>query len=361
MSIVDALNLDDVGNTSPFSAETILRMKAIIKKVVRELYVQIGVWEGDADSLYRDSYMEGNKLEAGRIKKRMPQMHQFYMLLLKYSLENTDRFKENAYHLLLDTFADCVENIYYDPITGMEYTKEEYEAFETVRQGPYRGKKVFVEKEDGRVHVIEHLQGANAYFDCQTTIEIDLDYPFINFDISQAPDSAKLLLMLLCWNYIKENFINKNSMNPKEARKLAICIDEAKKLLRYEPGGEFVDNLYRTARKRHIWPIVIVQSIRDLLHDTVSEGILRNTATYMMFKHEAVDEPIIKETLKCTDAIASQIVALGGEDNNKRFGEMCLVDTQTNEKVFVQVDYIKETEAFIMETNQANIAAMYGE
>ena len=105
-------------------------MGEIISKCVKLSFAQLGIVENDPGSLW---YYEENSF--ARVRKPLPTMHSFYMILLQEQATNTDKFKENAYSLLLGEYEDFVEELYYNPVTLEELTRDEYEALPVDRQG----------------------------------------------------------------------------------------------------------------------------------------------------------------------------------------------------------------------------------
>lgn len=338
-----------------FKAETLVSIDAIIKQCVRELFDDKQIYDGDPDSLYENESVSG-RFAAGRKKKRMPQQRDFYMKLLIHSSQNTNASQDVVYKLLLDVFEDTVEELYYCPMCLKEYTKEEYEALPSDGAGGH-----WCVHEDDKMEKVKRIHGAKAYFDTQSNIKMDLNLPCVSFDVSQVPDAERPLLMLICLNFIQENFIKLNSANPKLARKMIFSMDEAHRIFPFYEARQFADSLYRLARKRYVAPVLIMQSIADLAKYPDTADIIKNTETVLLFKHSYQDRKFIKDVLNITDSQIEMVLNLGGNVNakEKRAGEFCLYEKPTQKAVFVHADYLKDSELSIVETDAEVIAKMY--
>ena len=349
-----------VGSSSaPYPAETIDRMDTIVRSCIRRIYENIGLVDGDPDSLYETSGMRIGAFGAGRRKKRMPIMRDFYMELIRQHVANDDEFKENAYHLLTDAFEEYVGDLCYCTRCLREYTRDEYEAMPVYGNG----ERWCVAHDDQKTAVIRSIKGTKAYFDAQSTVDIDIDLPITNFDISQIPENERPIMMLVCQSFVMEYFVKRNATNMRDARKLLVAIDEAHEAFWNPESRHFLALQYRTNRSRHVGNVLIMQSLADLSKYSDTEDIIKNTETFMLLKHNARDAKYLKETLQITDSQVNGILNLGGDEKaeKKRPGEVCLVDMPTKRVVFLQVDYLKETEKYIVETDVEAVAQMMGE
>lgn len=79
--------------------------------------------------------------------------------------------------------------------------------------------QVVYEDVEGNSHVVEVVVGTRSFFDGQSTIHVDLDTPWINIDISQMIDANRPIAEAIAANYLNENFVKKNSSNPRKAKK----------------------------------------------------------------------------------------------------------------------------------------------
>lgn len=323
------------------------RMKEIIQRVVQWLYDSAGIEDGNPDSLYEAD--EGRGFTAGRKRKYLPQMKDFYMGLLIASSQNTDEFKKNAFSLLLDKFVNRVKELYYCSECFREFTSEEYEKL------PVNDKGQHFHVHGERHSLVVAVHGTAAYFDCQSTVRLgDASIPWYNFDISSAPESERPVLILVCMNFILENFIKRNSVDPTRTKKLVFIMDEFHKVIGLESSAlNSVESLIRTARKRHCATMLITQSLADFdekLHKD-AQKILTLSETLMLLKHQQKDKQFIKENTFLSDSQIDSILSLGGIPSKKVYGEMCVVDTSIKTATFVNVCYLKTSEEYIVETD----------
>ena len=109
--------------------------------------------------------------------------------------------------------------------------------------------------------------------------------------------------------------------------------------------------------------VLIMQSLADLSKYPDTEDIIKNTETFFLLKHNPRDSKYLKETLLITDSQVNGIISLGGDEKaeEKRPGEICLVDVPTKRVVFLQADYLKATERYIVETDVEKVAQLMDE
>ena len=341
------------GMVGEFEPTEYSRIKSIISKNVRKIYADCGLRDKDAASLYETVPASGGSFGSGRRKKRLPQMHDFYRAILLDARENTDSFKENAFSLLLDIFEDRVREMYYCPHCMKEFTREELSTLKRTEGGVH----ICNNHEEGKIYYLREIHGSQAYLDCQSTLSINMSLPFHNFDLSQITDETERINMIMVvQSYIEENFIKKNSTNPNKAKKLIVSTDEAHRILKFEGARMFENALYRVARKRHTAPWLILQSVKDFAKYQDTEEILKSTETFMLFRHNYLDGQYIKDTTNLNQSQVDTVLNLGGTSEAKKYGELCLVDIPTKRAVFIQADYLKDSEFDVVETDVEKIA-----
>ena len=343
------------GSAQPYAAEVMDRMQTIVRTCIRNVYASIGLKDKDPDSLYETARSKRGAFGAGRRKKMMPTMRDFYYELLCMHMENDDTYKEDAFRLLLDVYAEYVEELYFCPRCLRKYTKEEYETLPVRADG-----KRWCMHEDGKTEAIREIRGTKAFFDAQSTISVDPNLPITNFDVSQVPESERPIMMLICQAFVSEYFVKTNGADVRHAKKLLVAVDEAHLMLPYADAREFLSRQMRLNRSRNCGLVLIVQSIQDFARYDDAEDILKNAETYFLFKHNARDSKALKDTLQITDSQVQNILSLGGDERaeEKRPGEMCLYDVPTKRCVFLQTDYLKKTEQYVVETDVVEVEKM---
>lgn len=353
--MVMATSVSVDGGTA-FPAEMLTRMQTIISGTIKDLYDIRGIHDGIPQSLFQEQDNTKFTFSSGRVKKKMPTQHQFYMQLLRRSIDNTDEYKEPIYNFLLDVFEETVSELYYCPHCLKEYSREEY-----FRQDKSSKGERICRHGDGKFTPIKAVHGTRAYFDCDKSLQLDINTPMFSFDISQAQESERPMLMLVCQNFVQEQFIKRNSSNPKKARRLIFTIDEAHKVFPYPGARSFLNSLYRIARKRHVAPVLVMQSVADLARYKDTEDIVKNTETYLLFKHNYTDRAYIKEVTNITESQVNAILNLGGNERSekKNPGQFCIVEVPSKRVCFVQADYLRQTESMVVETDPEIIAKIY--
>lgn len=318
----------------------------IIRKIVIDLFDERGIADHDINSLY-ETDINGN-----RVKKQLPTITDFYRKLLLESRRNKSRLKDKAFELLISSMQGFVKYCAYTDDTLKFFTKEEAEQLGRNADGQV----VYVD-EDGAEHTVEVVVGTRSFFDGQSTIKVDMETPWINIDISQLIEADRPIAEAIAANYLNENFIKKNSANPRKASKRIIMIDECHKMFIYEHLRRFLSDLYRTARKRLISPWLITQALYDFSGYKETESILEQTSTMILLKQDKHTD-FIKKTTRMTDAQISMLMGLGGDpldktQGNARKGELCMV--MKGHPVFIKVDYLEDSEFGIVETDLMKI------
>lgn len=320
-------------------------MESIIEDIVAYLFEVRGIQDGEPESLYAAT--AGYTLT----KKPLPTITELYIEVLKRQKRNTYEHHTRGYALILDGLKKYVRELYYVPDIVKVLTGDEYNQLPMDNEG-HR----YYKTEDGTRRDVIAIRGTRPFYDGQSTIKVDLDTPAINIDVSQLPENDRPLGLVIASNYLNENIIKKNSANPKKLRKRAILLDEAHRTFPYPELRRFWSDLYRSARKRYIAPICCTQSLEDFrLYDETKE-IVKQSPMIFLLRQDAVDKDYIQETTQMSPGQMDRLFRLGGatEDGGAaEKGQVCMVINKR--AVFVQIDYLKETEMDVVETDQQKI------
>lgn len=340
------------GKNKP-SYDTEVYFEEIIRKIVMELYEERGIHDHDVASLFRPAQLYGE-----RVKKKLPVITDFYKRLLLEQKRNGDSLKDQAYSLLRSAMQSYVRYAAYTLDTLKFFSREEVDLMKRNDIG-----QVIYEDVEGNSHVVEVVVGTRSFFDGQSTIHVDLDTPWINIDISQMIDADRPIAEAIAANYLNENFVKKNSSNPRKAKKRIIMIDECHKMFPYEHLRIFLADLYRTARKRLISPWVCTQALHDFHGFAETEAILEQTSIMLLLKQEPNHEEYIKKVTRMTDAQIKMLMELGGNpmdksQGNSRKGELCMI--MKGHAAFIKVDYLMDSEFDAVETDMLKIQEMHG-
>ena len=320
-------------------------MESIIEDIVAYLFEVRGIQDGEPESLYAAT--AGYTLT----KKPLPTITELYIEVLKRQKRNTYEHHTRGYALILDGLKKYVRELYYVPDIVKVLTGDEYNQLPMDNEGH----RYYKTEDETRRDVIA-IRGTRPFYDGQSTIKVDLDTPAINIDVSQLPENDRPLGLVIASNYLNENIIKKNSANPKKLRKRAILLDEAHRTFPYPELRRFWSDLYRSARKRYIAPICCTQSLEDFrLYDETKE-IVKQSPMIFLLRQDAVDKDYIQETTQMSPGQMDRLFRLGGatEDGGAaEKGQVCMVINKR--AVFVQIDYLKETEMDVVETDQQKI------
>ena len=321
-------------------------MGGIIEQALLKLYEKKGIIDGQPESLY----MTSSGYE--KIRKILPTIQEFYIEILKMQKLNMNRNHEDAYSEIIDGMASYVKELYYVPGIVQVLSKAEYDRLPIDEDGRH-----LYEDEHGERHPVTVCRGVRAYFDGQSTIVADLDTPAINIDISQIPSNDLPIAMVIAANWCNENIIKKNSANPKRVQKRAILIDEVHRMFPYEELRRFLSNLYRSARKRYIAPVVSMQALADCKGYKETEDLVKQSPIIFLFRQARQDREYLESATCLTPTQIDRLLKLGGksEENGKaaQMGQTCMI---VNDHVtFVQVDYLTNSETEIVETSPAKI------
>ena len=342
--VVHTLSTMIQGSKEFKNLEDLIPIRRILTDIVTQLYSDFGLVDGVADSLYEEGNIVVNgMLTSGRVPKKLPTLSDFYMRALISAHANKAPTLDRSYNLILMGLKDFVRELYYSEKTLHFFTKEQVQGLKN-RDSTGRT-KVYV-NEHGESETVIGIHGIRAYFDGQSTVAASPDVTFTNIDISCLPESEKVLARQIAIDFVNEQFIKKNSEIIDAARKLVVIFDEAHENFAFEYARKTLDNVVRTARKRHVGVILSSQTLAEYQRYEETKAILKQATTKFVFKQDPQDKQYLMEVLGITDAQASYIVNnLGGnsaseEDKNRHRGEMCIVDNKN--VVFCKVAYLKE-------------------
>ncbi len=339
--------------------ESFLPINRIITDIVADLYAEIGLVEGNADSLYEEGTVVVNgELTSGRVKKTLPTITDFYKKLLISQKTNNDASLSGYYNLIVMGLKDFVRELYYTSQSLKFLTKEEVQQ---LKFRDNRGKTRTYIGPNGIEEEVVTIKGIRPYFDGQSTLDIQKDCPFTDIDISLLPEAEKNLARQIAMDFVNESFIKKNSESVNAADKLVCIFDECHENFNIEYARLTLDNVVRTARKRHVAVFISTQTIREFDYYKETKNILGQATAKFIFKQDPQDKDyLLSQNL--TESQVSYIVNnLGGDDKNeedkdRHRGEVCIVDNKN--VAFCKVQYLRSTEALAVETDASKIAQL---
>ena len=341
-----------------FDTDTFLN--DIVSKAIMQLYVDRGIEEGVPDSLYDvgETFLN-NKLVAAKIKKTMPTLTDLYIELRRDQKKNKSEYHKKAFAIALAALEVYVRDVIYSEDSITIITADEYERLPLGADG-YKRKTI-----NGKEEIIFRVRGFKTYFDGQSTISFNIrECGGVDIDLSQLPDSDRDIAQQIATLFIIEHCVKKNSNNPNLLQKLYFLIDEYHRMFNYLTALGLISSLYRQARKRYVSMITVTQALVDYNVNEETRAILKNSAMKIIFKQDKMDSDFVKKVTPLTDIQLERIMGMGGGKNalgeydDSRKGELCLIDNNID-VVFIKVDYLKETEAVICETDAENRAKLF--
>lgn len=272
--------------------------KNIIKDIVKIEYERVGITE-DPNSLYEflpDEIVDG-KLVGGKTKKELPTLSSWYKQLEKVASKNTVPTYKPYYDYLLKVMAD--------------FTK--------------------------------YKKGGFTYFDGQSTVEINYDIPYINFNVSSLNEKTELpLAQHIIYDYIWEKLVKQNNTEITGINhKIRVILDEAWRMINYPEALNFLIEMFRRSRKYNTQTVVISQQFDEFYKDE-TKPIIKNSDVKLFLKPDKSSVSEIKDVFKLTEGEAEFLKSC------KR-GEGLFIVNSISVKVTIEIPDLEK--AFI-ETNQ---------
>lgn len=162
-----------------------------------------------------------------------------------------------------------------------------------------------------------YVNGSAKYFNNQTNV--DTDNRFISYDIRDLNGNLKTQSMLLILDYIW----NRLSRNRDLGRATYIYFDEAHLLFSDEYCLDYLQSLWKRARKYGGVLTGITQNVEDLLKDEKSRSMLSNSEFLALLKQNSTDAAKLQDILHFTDSEIKYVqdtpaghgmLVLGGKD-----------------------------------------------
>lgn len=125
--------------------------------------------------------------------------------------------------------------------------------------------------------------------------KINLDNRMISFDIRDAPDVGKGVIMFLILEYVY------TQMKKSKTRKILV-VDEAWTVLSAGEQAEYILRLVKTCRKFNLGLVLITQDVEDVLSSRAGRAVLTNTATKLLLKQDTTVLSQIREYFHLNDA-----------------------------------------------------------
>ncbi len=242
--------------------------KQIIAEIAAEEYAAAGI-TNDPNSLYEDSFGNLNADDSGRDfsvtkkKKLMPTIGSWYDRLVEKAKKNDNETYKFHYDYLVKVM------------------------------------KQYVRKFDGQM----------AYFDGQSTFELQDGSLFININISQLEERfARPLAQQILLSWIWEKYVKKNSEDKTRARNKRVLVDEAWMLLAYPEAVDFLNTMARRARKRNVSLTVVSQKFQDFYENKSVQAVLTSAETKLFLAQDKSEIEYLQEVFKLSEGEANFLI-----------------------------------------------------
>ena len=264
--------------------------KQIISEIVAEEYSEKG-FNNNPDSLYESDEISG---EVSRRKKLMPTISSWYERLIIKEQENENETYEFHYNYLSKVM------------------------------------KQYCRKFDGQM----------AYFDGQSTFELQDGSLFININISQLEERfARPLAQQILLSWIWEKYVKKNSEDKSKARSKRVLVDEAWMLLDYPEAVDFLNTMARRARKRNVSLTVVSQKFQDFYENKSVQAVLTSAETKLFLAQDKSEIDYLKEVFKLSQGEANFLLTCTRGEGLLKIGyESAVIAIRPTEREFEFVE-----------------------
>ncbi len=123
---------------------------------------------------------------------------------------------------------------------------------------------------------------------------VELDNPFLVFNIRDLEDALRPVGMYIVLNYIWNKV-------KSDRRKRLLIVDEAWQLMKYDDSASFMFSLAKRARKYYLGLTTISQDVEDFLGSKMGRAVVANSSLQLLLKQAPSATDIIAETFKLTE------------------------------------------------------------
>jgi conjugal transfer ATP-binding protein TraC len=169
---------------------------------------------------------------------------------------------------------------------------------------------------------------------------VQLDNPFLVFNIRDLEDELRPIGMYIALNYIWNKV-------KADKRKRLLIIDEAWQLMKYDDSANFMFSLAKRARKYYLGLTTISQDVEDFLGNKMGRAVVANSSLQLLLKQAPSAVDIIGETFKLTQEEKARLTQFPVGEGLFFAG---------NNHVIIRI-LASETEAQLISTNPADAAA----
>lgn len=122
---------------------------------------------------------------------------------------------------------------------------------------------------------------------------VELDNPFLVFNIRDLEDALRPVGMYIVLNYIWNKV-------KSDRRKRLLIVDEAWQLMKYDDSANFMFSLAKRARKYFLGLTTISQDVEDFLSNKMGRAVVANSSLQLLLKQAPSAVDIVADTFKLT-------------------------------------------------------------
>ena len=122
---------------------------------------------------------------------------------------------------------------------------------------------------------------------------IDINNPFVVFNIRDLEDELRPVAMYIVLNYIW------NKTKTDQRRRLLV-VDEAWQLMKYEDSANFLFSLAKRARKYNLGITTITQDVEDFMGSRMGRAIVANASMQILLRQSPSAIDVLAEVFKLT-------------------------------------------------------------
>lgn len=159
-----------------------------------------------------------------------------------------------------------------------------------------------IEAKNLKLILERYVKGSMDIFAKNTNVSIN--NRLVSFDLSKLPKSMKTTGYLV----VLEHIMNKISQNRNEGKNTWIFVDEFHIMLDNKFSADYIEKIYRIARKYGALPTIITQKIEDVLRCVQGRTILSNSEFAAILKQRALDLQPICEIFGISEEEANYVI-----------------------------------------------------
>jgi type IV secretory pathway VirB4 component len=129
---------------------------------------------------------------------------------------------------------------------------------------------------------------------------VELDNPFLVFNIRDLEDELRPVGMYIVLNYIWNKV-------KSDKRKRILVVDEAWQLMKYDDSASFMFSLAKRARKYFLGLTTISQDVEDFLSNKMGRAVVANSSLQLLLKQAPSAVDIVADTFKLTQEEKSRL------------------------------------------------------